>query len=291
MVVEEVDPHVLHGSFLPRWRPGHHRCDVTARPNLVGSGGSVVRRGGEPGAGASDRTTSGTASRPDVTNDPVVRLLRLPRWRSRSDRDADGRTIPPDGRERRRGEDTTVDDSEIRLIDQPGQATVGVRRIARPEDLSAVFATLIPRVAGLLDRLGVQPAGPPYGRYRDRPGDGFDVEVGFPVDGAVDVSRLPQAAAPDAATDAVVTEPLPATRAVEAIHIGPYDRLPATYDRLASWITEHRLHPLGQSWELYESGPDSDPRPATWRTRVVVAVTGPEIEPARPPSGLGGAAP
>ncbi|PRZ03205.1 hypothetical protein BCE75_11417 [Isoptericola sp. CG 20/1183] len=132
-----------------------------------------------------------------------------------------------------------MDDSEIRLIDQPGQATVGVRRIARPEDLSEVFATLIPRVAGLLDRLGVQPAGPPYGRYRDRPGDSFDVEVGFPVDGAVDV----------------------------------------------------RLHPLGQSWELYESGPDSDPRPATWRTRVVVAVTGPEIEPARPPSGLGGAAP
>jgi len=175
-----------------------------------------------------------------------------------------------------------VDEHVIRLIDHPGQATVGVRRIARPDELPQVFSTLLPRVAELLDRLGARPAGPPYGRYRDRPGDDLDVEVGFPVDSAVDLPQVVHAAAVDAEGDALVTAPLPATRVVETIHAGPYDGLRATYAQLGSWIAEHHLRPLGESWELYEAGPESDPDPATWRTRVLVAVTGPAVEAARP---------
>lgn len=171
-----------------------------------------------------------------------------------------------------------MDEREIRLIDHPEQAAVGVRRIARPDELAAVFATLLPRVAELLDRLGARPTGPPFGRYRDRTGDDFDVEVGFPVDSAVDLPQVQDEAGLGPQTGVVVTDPLPATRVVETIHAGPYDGLPAAYARLESWIAEHRLSPLGESWELYEAGPESDPDPGTWRTRVVVAVTGPAVE-------------
>ena len=174
-----------------------------------------------------------------------------------------------------------MDDREIRLIDHPGEAAVGVRRIAHPAELTTVFSTLLPHVAELLDRLGARPAGPPYGRYRDRPGDDRDVEVGFPVDDVVDLPEVQDVPGlgPDAGV--VVAEPLPATRVVETVHAGPYDDLPATYARLDSWITQHHLRPLGESWELYEAGPESDPDPATWRTRVVVAVTGPAVTAAR----------
>jgi effector-binding domain-containing protein len=171
-----------------------------------------------------------------------------------------------------------VDEQDIRLIDHPGQAAVGVRRIARPDELPQVFSNLLPRVAELLDRLGARPAGPPYGRYRDRTGDDLDVEVGFPVDSAVGLPQVQDETGLGPQAGVVVAEPLPASRVVETVHAGAYDGLPATYARLESWIAEHHLRPLGESWELYEAGPESDPDPTTWRTRVVVAVTGPAVE-------------
>jgi hypothetical protein len=84
-----------------------------------------------------------------------------------------------------------VDEHEIRLIDHPAQAPVGVRRVARTDELGDVFSTLLPRVTALLDQLGVRPAGPPFGRYRDRTGDDLDVEVGFPVDEDVALPPVP----------------------------------------------------------------------------------------------------
>ncbi|ANC29893.1 GyrI-like domain-containing protein [Isoptericola dokdonensis] len=180
-----------------------------------------------------------------------------------------------------------MDEHEIRLIDHPAQATVGVRRVARTDELGDVFATLLPRVTELLDQLGVRPAGPPFGRYRDRTGDELDVEVGFPVDDDVTLPPVPHGAGSEPRAGVVVAARLPAVRVAEVIHTGPYDGLGATRARVDSWIAEHHLRPLGESWELYEAGPESDPDPATWRTRVVVAITGPAVEAPSPPPHAG----
>ncbi|PFG43560.1 effector-binding domain-containing protein [Isoptericola jiangsuensis] len=177
-----------------------------------------------------------------------------------------------------------MDEHEITLIDHPEQAAVGVRRIARTDELADVFATLVPRVAGLLEQLGLRPAGPPFARYHDRTGDDLDVEVGFPVDDAVDLPALPATVGNEPGGGVVVAEPLPAVRVVETIHAGPYDGLRATRGRMEAWVAAHDLRLLGVSWESYEAGPESDPDPATWRTRVVLAVSGPAVEPSHPRS-------
>lgn len=162
--------------------------------------------------------------------------------------------------------------NEIRLIESLEQPTFGLRQAVREEDLPALLARVLPLVAAALEHDGVHPAGPPYARYRGRMAGGFDVEVGFPV--AEPVAPTISDPGPGEPTADV----LPAARVVETVHTGGYDGLAETYALLDTWMAEHDVEPLDQSWEFYEAGPDSDPDPATWRTRVVMPVTGPAVE-------------
>ncbi|HMO11186.1 MAG TPA: GyrI-like domain-containing protein [Actinotalea sp.] len=86
--------------------------------------------------------------------------------------------------------------------------------------------------------------------------------TGFPVDGPVTVAggfahRLV----------------LPGGRAVQAVHVGPFDTLEQTYEALLAWLSEQGLTPSGQMWESYLSDPAVEPDPAAWRTLIVWPVT------------------
>jgi len=66
---------------------------------------------------------------------------------------------------------------------------------------------------------------------------------------------------------------LPAGRAAEAMHVGPYDTLSQTYDEVMRWVQEHGMHPGTDMWEYYLSDPSTEPDPASWRTRVLWSMT------------------
>ncbi len=174
------------------------------------------------------------------------------------------------------GEDTREDRDEVGLVECQEQPVVGLRQVVPMDRLPEVFGRALPVVVDAVRRAGLVLAGPPYARYRGTPTETVDVEVGLPVEShpGADVLDI-EAPAGSRVTD----EPLPAVRAAETVHAGAYDDLGRTYARVADWVHQHGLEALDESWELYESGPDSDPDPATWRTRVLVAVSGRPIEP------------
>lgn len=155
---------------------------------------------------------------------------------------------------------------DIHLIELPEQAVAGVRQRIRMDEITTIFDTRFQEVLQALQSAGVAPAGAPYARYHGDVGETVDVEIGFPV------------AEPFSGSGDVQGETLPAARAVETIHEGAYDRLRETYEAVQRWMAEHDLQPLDQSWEIYEAGPESDPDPETWRTRVVFPVSGPQVE-------------
>jgi effector-binding domain-containing protein len=155
---------------------------------------------------------------------------------------------------------------DIHLIELQEQSVAGVRQRIRMDEITTIFDTRFQEVLQALRSAGVAPAGAPYARYHGEVGETVDVEVGFPVE------------QPFAGSGDVVGETLPAVRAVEAVHEGAYDSLKNTYEAVERWMGERDLKPLDQSWEIYEAGPESDPDPATWRTRVVFPVTGPQVE-------------
>ncbi|MDD9206139.1 GyrI-like domain-containing protein [Georgenia sp. 10Sc9-8] len=155
---------------------------------------------------------------------------------------------------------------DIHVIEVPERPTLGIRQVVRMSEIRTVFDTGFTRVLAVAQASGATLAGAPYARYRGMPGETVDVEVGFPLEDAVPVDD-----------PAVFPGSQPAARVAEVVHTGDYDTLPGTYERLLAWVAEQGMHPVEDFWEFYEAGPESDADPSTWRTRVLVPVTGPEL--------------
>lgn len=154
---------------------------------------------------------------------------------------------------------------EIHFTEVVEQPVAAVRSRVRMDELPDAFSSAFHRVFAALAEAGIRASGAPYARYRGMPTDTVDVEIGFPVE------------SPFPGSGDVIGETLPAGRAVEALHSGDYDSLRGTYEEVERWMRAHDVIPSDQMWEVYLSGPESDPDPATWRTRIVWPVTGPGI--------------
>ncbi|QOR72383.1 GyrI-like domain-containing protein [Ruania alkalisoli] len=146
---------------------------------------------------------------------------------------------------------------EIRLMEVVEQPVAAVRARVPVEDLSRCIEQSLRTVLASVSARGARTAGPPFARYRAVAADAVDVEIGFPVDPVVEDSGE------------VISSTLPAARVVEAIHRGPYDHLAGAYAEIERWMFDHHLTPSEEMWEVYEAGPESDPDPNTWRTRIV----------------------
>src|SRR5918997_1656140 len=72
-------------------------------------------------------------------------------------------------------------DAEIRELTPQPTAAVRVQQPTSEMDLAALFDEHLPNIAHRLADLGVEPAGPPYGRYHEFGPEQVDVEIGIPV--------------------------------------------------------------------------------------------------------------
>jgi len=135
---------------------------------------------------------------------------------------------------------------------------VGVHDVIPMDHMTEYFGRAFATAAAELGKQGAYPAGPPVALYHGAPVENAaDVTAGFPV------------AQPVAPTDAAVVEVLPGGPAIEAIHTGSYDTLGETYAELTDWLMEQHLNTAEDMWEEYVVGPDTEPDPAKWQTRIV----------------------
>lgn len=146
--------------------------------------------------------------------------------------------------------------NEIRTVETTEQPTAVLRATVAMDELPAFFARAFTATAAALGQQGQVPAGPPFGLYRGMPTAVVDVEAGFPV------------TAPVEPAGEVLPSTLPGGRAVEAVHVGPYDTMGETYGQVEQWMVGQRLVPGPVVWESYLSDPEREPDPATWRTVI-----------------------
>lgn len=151
--------------------------------------------------------------------------------------------------------------TQIRVVDLDEQPTAVLHEQVAMSVLPEFFDRAFSTVMAVAGKQGVQVVGPPFALYHGVPTDTIEVEAGFPTASAVEAS------------DGVRPGILPAGRAAEAVHVGPYDTLPQTYDEVMRWVQEQGLHPGTNMWEYYLTDPAAEPDPATWRTRVLWTVT------------------
>jgi effector-binding domain-containing protein len=116
-----------------------------------------------------------------------------------------------------------------------------------PTEISAALAAAYGKVLGFVSTNGLQLAGQPLAitNYRDDRGFGFD--AGIPVDG-----NPGRGAGPDSAVRMGETY---GGRVVLAVHVGAYEHLQQTTDKVAAFAAAHDLHPNGRPWEVFVSDP------------------------------------
>jgi effector-binding domain-containing protein len=114
-----------------------------------------------------------------------------------------------------------------------------------------MFSDNLPRVFAKVSALGATLASPAFGRYHEYSAENVDVEIGVGVD-----------AAPDGLTPLDGCEPgevgaseLPGGTAAIATHLGPYNSLKDTYDRLHEWIHQQGRDEGPGPWESYVDDP------------------------------------
>ena len=154
-----------------------------------------------------------------------------------------------------------------RVVELTPQPTVAVR-VQKPFeelDLGALFDLHLPNIADRLADLGGTPAGPAYGRYHEFGPQQADVEIGIPVTGPV-ANLRPVA---ECESGEIGNSELPGGRAAVTTHLGSYDGLAATYDRLREWIRGQGLDDAPGPWESYIKDPSEVEDPAELRTEVV----------------------
>jgi effector-binding domain-containing protein len=150
--------------------------------------------------------------------------------------------------------------TEITLKELERQSTAVIRERVPMDQLRAFFDRAFSATMAALQKQGRQPVGPPFAKYYGMPTKTVDVEAGFPV------------SAPIHDDAGVAGGELPGGRAVEAIHVGPYEELSRTYQEVDRWMRERGLTPAEFMWESYLSDPDREPDPKTWRTQLMLPV-------------------
>jgi effector-binding domain-containing protein len=153
---------------------------------------------------------------------------------------------------------------QVEVADAAARQSVAIRSVLPMEglDIGALFNDDATRLVTYLEQHDIEPAGPPYARYREFGPDRADVEIGIPVDADLEDLR-------ELAPDQVIgISELPGGRVARVLHEGAYDGLGSAYQRLEGFIAEQGTQTAGAPWESYVVMPDGRGDPTSIRTEV-----------------------
>ena len=145
------------------------------------------------------------------------------------------------------------------LVDLRVQPTLVVRTRTSVERLHEVLGPAWGAVMACAGKAGAQPTDPPFVAYHNADMQDLDIEIGMPF-----AQVLP-------GEGDVHAHAIPASRAVECVHVGPYAELHDAYRALEAWIAEHGHQPGRTTYEFYLNDPGETAAPEL-RTRVVMTV-------------------
>ena len=150
----------------------------------------------------------------------------------------------------------------IAVKDLPALHALVMRRRISPDEVAPTLGEFLPTVFGYAQQHGLAMTGPPFARY---PEVGMGSLV---IEGGVTIAQPPSTEL----SDGIEALTVPAGRAAVAIHRGPYDTLPESYQEIEKWMRDRNLTAAGAPLETYLTDPGDNPDPAAWETEIVQPV-------------------
>ena len=151
-------------------------------------------------------------------------------------------------------------DLEFSTTQIESQPILGIRSLARIQDLPDILGAHFGEIYGHVTQSGQQPAGMPLSRYHSMDGESVDLECGIPIN------------TPLQGTHRIKPGELPGGTVATVIHKGPYEGLPQTWSALFEWIGAQGLKPAAAPWEVYLTDPGAEPDSSQWRTQIFFPV-------------------
>jgi len=149
---------------------------------------------------------------------------------------------------------------DVAVKDLPVTHALVMRKHITRDEIAATLGSMLPAVFAHAQKHGLALAGPPFARYPEIGMGSMVMEAGFAIASPADGD-------PEAGIEPLV---IPAGEAAVAIHRGPYDGLPQTFQAMESWVRAEGRSAGGPPMENYLTDPGEHPDPATWETEVVL---------------------
>lgn len=137
--------------------------------------------------------------------------------------------------------------------------TAVMRDTCAMSELGPRLGKILPAVFEAITRQGIVASQPPFVRYlaMDMNNGTLEFEAGIPV------------ATPFTDAPPVHAGVLPGGEVASLWHIGPYQDLGASHERLDAWIAAQGRQQGEGRWEVYWTDPGEEPDAAKWRTEVL----------------------
>lgn len=144
----------------------------------------------------------------------------------------------------------------IEILERPGQATASIRTRASVSELPVLMGQTFGKLMQYLGKIGAQPAGPPFTAYYNMDMQDLDIEIGFPVNEAVQ------------GEGEIEAREIPGGKYASCLYTGPYDEFELPYNALTEWVEEKGKQVTGIAYEFYLNDPENTP-PEKLQTQIL----------------------
>jgi len=148
---------------------------------------------------------------------------------------------------------------DVQIKDVKKQSTLSLKKKIKRAEIGAALGQIYGVIGAYLGTKNIQPLAAPFAVYKKSGADEFDVLAGFVVpdgtkgDGEIAAGEL------HAGTTAF------------AVHVGPYDKLAETCDKIRAFAKSKGYTDLGENWEFYISDPGTT-KPEELKTEIYVPI-------------------
>ena len=145
---------------------------------------------------------------------------------------------------------------DIKVVDLQETICMAIEEEVENHKIPMAMVKMFQDLSAFFQENSIVMAGPPFAYYHSWGDLKTHMSVGFPVSNQIDGDGR------------VRPFTLPGGKVVNAMHIGPYEKLVDSYMAMQDWMAKNHLKPAGHMWEVYLSDPVQEKDPEKWMTSM-----------------------